>query len=73
MSETISENGAGQSVKLSVYIITYNEADKIAAAVQSVAWADEVLVLDSNSTDDTVKIAADLGGNRASNSIYHLW
>ncbi len=61
MSETFSENGAGQSVKLSVYIITFNEADKIAAAVQSVVWADEVLVLDSNSTDDTVKIATELG------------
>lgn len=47
--------------KLSVYIITFNEADKIAAAVQSVAWADEVLVLDSNSTDDTAKIATELG------------
>lgn len=47
--------------KLSVYIITFNEADKIAAAIQSVSWADEVLVLDSNSTDETVKIAAELG------------
>lgn len=47
--------------KLSVYIITYNEADKIADAVASVTWADEVLVLDSNSTDDTAKIATELG------------
>lgn len=47
--------------KLSVYIITFNEADKIAAAIESVLWADEVLVLDSNSTDDTVKIATALG------------
>ncbi|MEI6336940.1 MAG: glycosyltransferase family 2 protein [Methylococcaceae bacterium] len=61
MTETFSGNAADQSVKLSVYIITYNEADKIAAAVQSVVWADEVLVLDSNSTDDTVKIATELG------------
>ena len=47
--------------KLSVYIITYNEADKIADAVASVTWADEVLVLDSNSSDDTAKIATELG------------
>lgn len=47
--------------RLSVYIITYNEADKIAAAIQSVTWADEVLVLDSNSTDGTAKIASELG------------
>ena len=61
MTEFSSEKPAGQAVKLSVYIITYNEADKIAAAVQSVSWADEVLVLDSNSSDDTVKIATELG------------
>ena len=47
--------------KVSVYIIAYNEADKIADAVRSVDWADELLVLDSNSSDDTAKIAAELG------------
>lgn len=47
--------------KVTAYIITFNEADKIAAAVQSVLWADEVLVLDSNSSDDTAKIATELG------------
>jgi glycosyltransferase involved in cell wall biosynthesis len=49
------------SPKLSVYIIAFNEADKIADAIASVQWADEVLVLDSNSTDNTVKIAESLG------------
>ena len=57
MTETLSGNVPHQAPKLSVYIITFNEADKISAAVQSVAWADELLVLDSNSSDDTVKIA----------------
>lgn len=47
--------------KLSVYIIAYNEANKIADAVKSVIWADEVLVLDSASSDDTVKIAEEMG------------
>lgn len=61
MTETFSENLANQAEKLSVYIIAYNEADKIAAAVQSVTWADEVLVLDSNSSDDTVRIASEMG------------
>lgn len=51
----------GPRPKLSVYIIAYNEADKIAAAVESVLWADEVLVLDSNSSDGTATIAAELG------------
>ena len=30
--------------KLSVYIIAYNEEDKIRDAIQSVAWADEIVV-----------------------------
>jgi glycosyltransferase involved in cell wall biosynthesis len=59
MTETQSQ--ATPPVKLSAYIIAYNEADKIAAAVQSVYWADEILVLDSNSSDDTAKIASENG------------
>ena len=42
---------------LSVTIITKNEASNIAAALQSVSWADETIVLDSESTDETVAIA----------------
>jgi len=41
---------------LSVIIITYNEADMIRQCLESVAWADEIIVVDSNSTDNTVKI-----------------
>jgi glycosyltransferase involved in cell wall biosynthesis len=47
--------------KLSVYIIAFNEQDKILDAVQSVAWADEIIVADSFSTDRTAAIAADSG------------
>ena len=38
-----------------------NAAEKIAAAVASVMWADEVLIVDSNSTDGTAEIATALG------------
>lgn len=48
-------------MKISAVIIAFNEADKIAAAVRSVAWADEVLVVDSESTDETRTIAEDNG------------
>ena len=47
--------------KISAYILTYNEADKIAAAVTSVLWADEIVVVDSFSTDRTAEIATALG------------
>ena len=46
---------------LTVTIITLNEAHHIAAAIDSAAWADEILVVDSGSTDDTVAIAAGKG------------
>ena len=47
--------------KISAYILAYNEASKIEAAVASVLWADEVVVVDSHSTDRTVEIASALG------------
>ena len=47
--------------KISAYIIAFNEAEKIKSAVESVLWADEVVVVDSNSTDGTAEIAAGLG------------
>jgi glycosyltransferase involved in cell wall biosynthesis len=46
---------------ISAYIIAYNEAEKIAAAVSSVLWADEIVVADSGSTDRTAEIAQGLG------------
>lgn len=47
--------------KVSVYIIAYNEANKIKEAVTSVLWADEVLVVDSFSSDATASLAESLG------------
>ena len=47
--------------KISAYILTYNEAEKIEAAVTSVLWADEVVVVDSFSVDRTAEIATALG------------
>ena len=42
---------------LSVIITTYNEEVNIAECIESVLWADEILVVDSFSTDRTVEIA----------------
>lgn len=47
--------------KVSAYIIAYNEAAKIEAAINSVLWADEIVLVDSYSTDNTVEIAESLG------------
>ena len=44
-------------MKVTVTVITRDESANIAAALQSVSWADEIVVVDSGSTDDTVAIA----------------
>lgn len=48
-------------MSLSVIIITKNEAADIRACLESVAWADEIIVVDSGSTDDTVAICREMG------------
>ena len=47
--------------KVSVIIITKNEADNIRACLESVAWADEKIVVDSGSSDATMPICRELG------------
>ena len=42
---------------VTVTVITKNEAEAIADALKSVSWADELIVIDAESTDDTVNIA----------------
>lgn len=42
---------------LTATVITKNESANLAAALESVAFADEIVVVDSKSTDDTVEIA----------------
>jgi len=46
---------------LSACIITLNEADRIADCIRSLSCCDEILVVDSHSTDRTREIAASLG------------
>jgi len=41
---------------ISVYLLTYNEEANIRAALESVVWADEIVVVDSFSTDKTEQI-----------------
>jgi glycosyltransferase involved in cell wall biosynthesis len=55
---------------ISVFIIAKNEEDRIVAALESVVgWVDEVLVIDSGSSDNTVSVAEGLGAQ----VIFHEW
>ncbi|HEX5734679.1 MAG TPA: glycosyltransferase family 2 protein [Blastocatellia bacterium] len=44
-------------MRISATVITFNEEANIAAALESLAWADEIIVVDSESEDRTVEIA----------------
>ena len=48
---------------LSVIVIAKNEEATIRKCLQSVSWADEIIVLDSGSTDNTVAIAKEFTGH----------
>lgn len=46
---------------ISVVVLTHNEAINIERCLKSVAWSDDVLVIDSGSTDETCELARKLG------------
>lgn len=52
--------------KISVVICTLNEENKIGTCLESVRWADEIVVVDDGSTDDTLKIV-----RKFTDKIYH--
>jgi glycosyltransferase involved in cell wall biosynthesis len=48
-------------VKISATIITYNEEENILSALETLSWADEIIVVDSQSTDLTRELAGGFG------------
>jgi len=48
---------------LSVILITHNEAANIRDCLHSVSWADEIIIVDSGSTDKTTEIAKGMGAH----------
>ena len=49
--------------RLAILILTYNEEKNIGPCMDSAAFADEIVVVDSGSVDQTAAIAAEKGGN----------
>ncbi len=72
---------------ITVYTLTFNEAHQIRDVLESVKWADDLLLVDSASTDGTVEIAREYGArvldekfcgfgrlrNRALDAAKHDW
>ena len=52
---------SGMTQKISALSTTCNEGHMISDAIDSVSWADEILVVDSFSTDSTIEIAKKKG------------
>ena len=48
-------------MKVSVLILTLNEAANLPACLAALLWCDDIIVLDSGSIDETVQIARDAG------------
>jgi len=59
--EYLRDTNSGSRDKLSVVIIAKNEEDKIRNCLESVKWADEIVVVDGFSTDSTVDICRKYG------------
>lgn len=47
-------------VRLSVVVVTQNEEERIRACLESASWADELIVVDAESSDKTATIAREL-------------
>ena len=58
------------ATSLSVIVITHNEAARLRACLESVAFAGEMVVVDSGSTDGTRELAQSMGARVVS---HHDW
>ena len=57
--------------QISAIVTTCNEADSIAECLESLMWCDEILVVDSHSTDATCEIAGQFEGVQVTRRTYY--
>jgi glycosyltransferase involved in cell wall biosynthesis len=60
-ADAVAARSSARRDAITAYVYAYNEERNIADCVASVRWCDEVLVVDSHSTDRTAEIARSLG------------
>lgn len=61
IATTIVSTQAPAPATLTIAVLTFNEAHRIAGCLRSAAFADQIVVVDSGSTDATVQMARELG------------
>lgn len=59
-------------MNVSILILTYNEQENIKRCLESVSWSDDVLLVDSGSTDATVEIAESMGARILTRDFDHF-
>ena len=57
-------------MKLSAVVITKNEENRIKACLESVKWADEIVVVDNGSTDKTLEVLSNIKNQISNIKIY---
>ena len=69
MNDSAPRTPSGKKPFLSVCIVAGNEEDNIRRCLESVSWADEIVVVDSFSTDRTAEIAREF----TDRVFHHRW
>ena len=57
-----------EKARVSVIVPVKNEAENLRRCLPALAWADEVFVVDSQSTDETARVAAEHGARSSSST-----
>jgi glycosyltransferase involved in cell wall biosynthesis len=52
-----------ENIKMSAVVLTKNEEKNIEECLKCLSWADEIIVIDSFSSDKTTELASKIGGN----------
>ncbi len=68
----VGDSGAQNPAQLTAVILTLNEARHIASCLESLAWADQRLVFDAYSQDETATLAADAGASVLRNEFHNF-
>lgn len=68
---SVLQSAPRKHLQISAILITYNEARNIVRCLESLRWVDEVIIVDSHSTDETVALAGQYPKVRVFDADWH--